>query len=164
MAWVSDAFGSLTLIRDPVVFGNYLHVVNMGERQTAPGRLQIGTDVEVKIFSTRVIQTPTGSGIIASYYINTPAITQKDFVATILEKTSNEHPRYRVNPIENAVQSLLLLESERLALADVTNIGEPQNFGGNLAVGTQVTIKWNENPDGSFTPFIEQQLNLFKPT
>jgi len=24
-------------------------------------------------------------------------------------------------------------------------------------------IDWNENSDGSYTPFMEQQLNLFKP-
>jgi len=164
MAQVSDVFGKISLSRDNTVFGDYLDVVNLGEKQTAPGRLQIGIDVEVKIFSTRVVETSDGSGIIASYYINTPPQNQKDFVATIVQSTSNEHPTYQVTPIENAVQNLLLIDSEKLALNNVTNIGEPANFGGHLAVGTRVTIKWNENPNGSFTPFIEQQLNLFKPT
>jgi len=163
MAWVSDAFGSLTLVRNPDVFGNYLGVVNMGEKQTAPGRLEIGTDGELNVFSSRAVQLPNGSGLILSYYIDVAAPKPHEFVATIEQSVSNSEPRYRVSPVENSVQQLQLLQSEILDLNDVLNIGEPVNFGGNIALGTEVTIRWNENPNGSFTPFIEQQLNLFKP-
>lgn len=163
MAWVSDVFGSLTLVRDPSVFGNYLSVVNMGERQTAPGRLPVGTDVELRIFSTRTIETQNGSGIIVSYYMDVPGPKPIEFVATIDAQSSSSQPRYSVTPIENSVQELVLLPTELIKLDDVPNIGESANFPGHISPGTQVTIRWNENSDGSFDPFIEQQLNLFKP-
>ena len=55
------------------------------------------------------------------------------------------------------------MSSELAALNEVFNIGEPVNFNGNLPVGTEILVDWNENDDGSFTPFIEQQVNLFLP-
>ena len=156
-------FGTVTLERDTTKFGDYLSVINLGEKQTAPGRLPVGTDVEVSIFDENVLVTSQGNGIIASYSINVPGPKPENFVATITQSNSNEHPTYKVTPIENVVQTLLLLNSEILALNDVTNIGEPANHRGFILPGTRVTVKWNENLDGSFTPFIEQQLNLFKP-
>jgi len=156
MAWFSDALGELTLIRDPNIFGEYLNVVNMGEKQTAPGRLIIGTDVQVREFSV------TEGGIV-SYYIDVPASPPPNFTAKIISSVSNAQPIYKVEPINNSVQQLNLLSSELLALNAVTNIGEPANYPGYLAVNTEVAIYWNENDDGSYTPFIEQQLNMFKP-
>jgi hypothetical protein len=156
MAWVSDVFGELSLVQDPQVFGNYLNVVNMGERQTAPGRLPIGTDVQVNEFSV------TEGGIV-SYYMDVAAPAPQSFTASVVGSVSNERPLYHVVPIVNSVQQINLLPSELLALNSVLNIGEPENFKGYLGVGTEVTVAWNENADGSFTPFIEQQLNLFKP-
>lgn len=164
MKWVSDAFGKLTLVRNPDIFGNYYDVVNMGEKQTAPGRLPLGTDTELKVFSNRTIQTPNGSGIIVSYYMDKSGPKPNEFVATIISSTSNSEPTYEVTPVENQVQQINLLPSEILQLTDVLNLGEPKNFKGNIGINTRVTIRWNENADGSFTPFIEQQLNMFKPT
>lgn len=156
MAWVSDVFGELTLVRDPQIFGEYYNVVNMGEPQTAPGRLAVGTDVQVNKF------TVTDGGI-TSYYIDTPAPTPPSFTATIIAYTSNSQPRYQVSPVANAVQQLNLLSSELIYLNSVLNIGEPANYRGYLSIGAEVIINWNENNDGSYTPFIEQQVNLFKP-
>ena len=156
MAWITDVFGELTLVRDPQVFGNYLNVVNMGERQTTPGRLVVGTDVQVNEFSV------TDGGIV-SYYIDTSAPSPPNFTARILISVDNSQPRYQVIPIVNSVQQLNLLPSELNALNSVTNIGEPENYRGYLAINTEVTVSWNENSDGSYTPFIEQQVNLFKP-
>lgn len=156
MAWVSDAFGELTLTRDPTIFGEYLNVVNMSEKQTAPGRLLVGTDVRVNEFSV------TDGGIV-SYYIETSAPKPANFTATIVQSVSNSEPIYKVTPVVNSVQQLNLLSRELNALNIVTNIGEPVNYGGYLTIGTEVAISWNENADGSFTPFMEQQLNLFKP-
>lgn len=156
MAWVSDIFGELTLVRDPEIFGEYLNVVNMGEKQTSPGRLLVGTDVQVNEFSV------TDGGIV-SYYIDTSAPPPPNFTAKIIVSVSNSQPTYRVTPISNSVQQLNLLASELNALNAVVNIGEPVNFKGFLGVNTEVTVSWNENNDGSYTPFIEQQLNMFKP-
>ena len=156
MAWVSDVFGELTLQRDPKVFGEYLNVVNMGEPQTAPGRLSVGTDVQVHEFAV------TDGGIV-SYYIDMAAPPPPNFVATIDYSVSNSQPVYKVTPVYNAVQTINLLQSELNALNAVTNIGEPANYPGYLSVGAEVMIQWNENSDGSYTPYIEQQLNLFKP-
>jgi hypothetical protein len=138
------------------IFGEYLNVVNMSEKQTAPGRLLVGTDVQVNEFSV------TDGGIV-SYYIEISAPKPANFTATIVQSVSNSEPIYRVKPVSNSVQRLNLLSSELLDLNTVTNIGEPANYKGYLSVGTEVTISWNENADGSFTPFMEQQLNLFKP-
>jgi hypothetical protein len=156
MAWSSDAFGELTLVRDPLVFGQYLNVVNMGEKQTAGGRLTIGTDVQVKEFSI------TDGGVI-SYYMDVSVPDTPSFTATIQQSVSNNQPIYRVTPVVNAVQQLNLTSSELLSLNAVLNIGEPANFRGYVSVGTEVMINWNENSNGSFTPFIEHQLNLFNP-
>ncbi len=156
MAWVSDIFGSLTLRRDPDIFGSFLDVVNMGEKQGVAGRLVVGTDVEVNEFSI------TEGGIV-SYYIEVTAPKPPNFSATIISSVSNAQPIYKVTPISNDVQQINLIPSELLALDAVLNIGEPANFKGFLGVNTEVIISWNENNNGSFTPFIEQQLNLFKP-
>lgn len=156
MKWVSDVFGELTLVRDPTVLGRYYDVVNMGEKQTAPGRLLIGTDVQIKEFSV------TDGGIV-SYYMDISAPKPSNFKAKIIRSVSNSDPIYEIEPIENDVQQLNLLSSELLALTAVTNIGEPDNYKGYLAVDTEVMVHWNENNDGSYTPYIEQQLNLFKP-
>lgn len=156
MALVSDVFGSLTLERDPKVFGDFLRVLNLGEKPTAPGRLTVGTDVEVEEFSV------TDGGII-SRFINVPGPVPQSFNATIIQQISTGQPTYSVSPIFNAIQQVNLLPSELAALNEVLNIGEPANFKGFLAVGTEVLINWNENNNGSFTPFMEQQLNLFKP-
>lgn len=156
MAWVSDTFGELTLVRDPKIFGTYLRVVNMGEKATAPGRLPVGTDVSVREFSV------TDGGIV-SYYIDTSAPNPPTFTATIVQQISNSQPTYKVTPLANDVQEINLLSSELLALNEVLNIGEPANFEGFLPINTEVIISWNENANGSFTPFMEQQLNLFKP-
>ncbi len=156
MAWVSDAFGSLTLRRDPKVFGSYLGVINMGEKQTAPGRLVVGTDVQVEEFSV------TDGGVV-SYYIDTSAPKPANFSAIIIVSVDSGEPIYQVTPVANSVQQLNLLDSELLALSTVTNLGEPSNFRGFLPTNTEVMIYWNENNDGSFTPFMEQQLNLFQP-
>ncbi|KKL47035.1 hypothetical protein LCGC14_2339570, partial [marine sediment metagenome] len=82
---------------------------------------------------------------------------------TVVSSVSNSQPIYKVTPVVNAVQQINLTSSEILSLSSVLNIGEPANFRGFLAVNTEVMIYWNENEDGSFTPFMEQQLNLFKP-
>jgi len=156
MAWISDAFGELSLVRDPKIFGTYLRVVNMGEPATAPGRLPVGTDVSVSEFSV------TDGGIV-SYYIDTAAPKPQTLTATIVQQLSNSRPTYKVTPLVNSVQQINLLSSELLALNNVLNLGEPTNFRGYIANGTEVTISWNENADGSFTPFMEQQLNLFSP-
>ncbi len=156
MAWVSDIFGELTLRRDPKVFGQYLRVVNMGENQQAAGRLLVGTDVEVKEFETT-------DGGITSYYIEVTAPTPPIFTATIIAVASSSQPSYKVKPTVNSIQQLNLLTSEILDLNSVMNIGEPANFQGYLSIGAEVSISWNENIDGSYTPFMEQQLNLFKP-
>ncbi len=156
MAWSSDVFGELTLVRDPLVFGQYVDVVNMGEKQTAGGRLVVGTDVQVREFSV------TDGGIV-SYYIDVSVSDTQSFKATIEQSVSNGQPIYRVSPVVNAVQQLNLTSSELLSLNAVLNIGEPTNFKGFISVGTEVMVNWNENNDGSFTPFIEQQLNLFNP-
>jgi len=156
MKWVADAFGELSLVRNPDVFGEYYNIVNMGEPATAPGRLVVGTDVKVNEFATT-------DGGITSYYINTPAPPPPNFKATIIEAVSNAQPIYKVTPVVNSVQQLNLLSSELNALNTVLNIGEPTNYGGYLSVGAEVTIHWNENNDGSYTPFMEQQVNLFKP-
>lgn len=156
MAWISDAFGSLSLVRDPSIFGEYLNVVNMGEKQTTGGRLSIGTDVQVHEFAI------TDGGIV-SYYIDVAVAKTPNFTATIAASVSNSQPIYQVTPVVSAVQQINLTSRESLALNAVLNIGEPANFKGYLAVGTEVMIYWNENGDGSFTPFMEQQVNLFKP-
>ena len=156
MAWVSDPFGELTLVRDPTIFGTYLGVVNMGEAANAPGRLAVETDVKVSEFSV------TDGGIV-SYYIDTAAPKPPSFTATIVQQISNSQPTYKVTPSVNTVQQINLLSSELLSLNNVLNIGEPANFKGYLPNGTEVSVSWNENADGSFTPFMEQQLNLFKP-
>ena len=156
MAWVSDSFGSLSLVQNPKVFGDYLGVVNMGEPSTAPGRLPVGTDVNVSEFSV------TDGGIV-SYYIDTSAPNPPTFTATIVQQISSSQPTYKVTPLANGVQEINLLSGELLALNNVLNIGEPANFRGYLPNGTEVSVSWNENADGSFTPFVEQQLNLFKP-
>jgi hypothetical protein len=128
----------------------------MGEKQTAPGRLSVGTDVQVHEFSV------TDGGIV-SYYIDIAAPKPPSFSALIVSSVDNSQPIYKVTPTVNAVQTINLLSSELLALNAVTNIGEPPNYRGYLAVNTEVAINWNENSDGSYTPFIEQQLNLFQP-
>ena len=156
MAWVADVFGELTLVRDPQIFGEYLNVVNMGEPQTAPGRLVVGADVQVSEFATT-------DGGITSYFIDVAAPTPPSFNATIDAVMSSSQPLYKVTPIANSVQQLNLLSSELIALNAVTNIGEPANFTGFLSIGAEVTISWNENNNGSYTPFMEQQVNLFKP-
>jgi len=156
MKWVADIFGELTLVRNPAIFGNYLNVVNMGEKQTSPGRLPVGTDVQVNEFLI------TDGGII-SYFIDIPAPIPPSFTATIIAYASSSQPRYQVSPVSNTVQQLNLLSSELIALNSVLNIGEPANYQGYLSIGAEVTISWNENNDGSYTPFIEQQVNLFKP-
>ena len=156
MAWRSDAFGELTLVRDPKVLGEYYSVVNMGEKQTAPGRLTVGTDVQVNTFNTT-------DGGITSYYIEVSAPPPPRFTATIVAFVSNSQPTYKVVPISNSVQELNLLSSEIISLSEVVNIGEPENFKGYLSINQEVGISWNENTDGSYTPFMEQQLNLFKP-
>lgn len=156
MAWSSDAFGELTLVRDPQVLGQYYNVVNMGEKQTAPGRLPVGTDVQVNEFSI------TDGGVV-SYYIDVAVAKTPSFAAIIQGSISNSQPIYKVTPVINAVQQINLTSSELLNLSNVLNIGEPVNHRGYLPVGTEVMIYWNENNDGSFTPFMEQQLNMFKP-
>jgi hypothetical protein len=156
MAWSSDIFGELTLVRDPVVFGNYLNVVNMSEKQTAQGRLAVGTDVQIKEFAI------TDGGIV-SYYMDISVSPTESFKATINLHVSNSQPTYKVTPVNNSVQEINLTDRERLSLNEVLNIGEPANFRGYIDTGTEVTINWNENSDGSFTPFMEQQLNLFLP-
>jgi len=156
MAWVADTFGELTLVRNTKVFGTYLNVVNMGEPQTAPGRLIVGTDVTVNEFSV------TDGGIV-SYYINVSAPKPPSFTALIKEAVSNLQPTYKVIPVVSAIQQINLLPTELLVLNAVLNIGEPANYPGYLGINTEVSINWNENSDGSYTPFIEQQLNLFKP-
>jgi len=156
MAWVSDAFGELTLTQDPSVFGNYLNVVNMGEPQTTAGRLPIGTDVQVQEFSV------TDGGVV-SYYIDTPASAPQTFNATIVSSVSNSQPTYKVTPVVSAIQAIDLLDSEILSLNAVLNIGEPANHRGYISTGAVVAIHWNKNSDGSYTPYMEQQLNLFKP-
>ncbi len=156
MAWTSDAFGSLTLRRDPEVFANYSNVINMAESPEAGGRLQVGTDVRVFEF------TVTDGGTV-SYYIDTPAPKSRSFSAIIDSSVSSSQPIYQVTPIASNVQQLNLTANELLALNSVTNLGEPANSKGFLPPGTQVMISWNENNNGSFTPFMEQQLNIFKP-
>lgn len=156
MAWIGDVFGSLTLRRDPNVFGDYLDVINMGESPNIGGRLQAGTDV-------RVFEFAVTDGGIVSYYIDTPAPKSRSFSATIDLLVSTTNPVYKVTPISNNVQQINLTANELLSLNSVTNLGEPANSKGFLSPGTQVIINWNENDDGSFTPFMEQQLNLFKP-
>jgi len=156
MTWTSDAFGELTLTRDSRILGEYYNVVNMGEKQTAPGRLSVGTDVQVHEFSV------TDGGIV-SYYIDMAAPPPPSFTATITEFVSNSQPAYKVTPIFDSIQQINLLSTELLALNNVFNIGEPVNYRGYLAIGAEVMINWNENNDGSYTPFIEQQVNLFKP-
>jgi len=156
MAWVSDAFGELSLVRDPKVLDQYFRVVNMGEKQTAPGRLPIGTDVQVNKFTTT-------DGGVSSYYIDVAAPKPPTFTATITGFASNAEPRYVVVPTTNVVQEINLLPSELNALNSVLNIGEPANFKGYLSIDQEVTVFWNENSNGSYTPFLEQQLNLFKP-
>jgi len=156
MVWVSDAFGSLSLVKDPSVFGEYYNVVNMGEKQTTAGRLAIGIDVQVNEFVVT-------DGGITSYYIDMAAPSPPNFTATIEAMVDNGQPIYRVTPTANSVQQINLLASELIALDSVLNIGEPANYMGYLAVGAEVMIDWNENSDGSYTPFMEQQLNLFKP-
>lgn len=156
MAWVSDVLGQLILIRDPEIFGDFLGVVNMGERPDAPGRLAIGTDVRVHEFSV------TDGGIV-SYFIDTAAPKPPSFTATITSKVSATQPIYRVSPVVDAIQQINLLPTELLSLNNVINLGETVNFPGSMPNGTQVTISWNENINGSFIPTMEQQLNLFKP-
>lgn len=156
MALVADVFGSLTLERDPKVFGEFLRVLNLGEKSTAPGRLIVETDVTVEEFLV------TDGGIV-SRFINVPGPVPQSFNAIIAQQISTGQPTYRVSPIFNVIQQVNLLSSELAALNEVFNIGEPVNFKGFLPIGTEVVINWNENDDGSFTPFIEQQLNLFKP-
>lgn len=156
MAWVSSKFGELSLVRDPKVLGNYYDVVNMSEKQTAQGRLAVGKDVQVQEFSV------TDGGVV-SYYIDVAVPKTAGFKATIDLRVSNSQPTYRVVPVENKVQELLLTEKEGLSLNEVLNIGEPANFRGYLDTGAEVMVNWNENSDGSFTPFIEQQVNLFLP-
>ncbi|KKN98916.1 hypothetical protein LCGC14_0141610 [marine sediment metagenome] len=156
MVWVADIFGELTLVRDPKVFGIYTRVVNMSEKQTSAGRLLVGTDVQVREFFTT-------DGGITSYYMEVSAPPPPSFSATINQVVSNSQPRYKVTPISNSVQQLHLLASELNALNSVLNIGEPENFTGYLSINSQVTINWNENDNGSYTPFIEQQVNFFKP-
>lgn len=156
MAWVADVFGELTLTLDPSVFGNYLNVVNMGEPQTTAGRLPVGTDVQVQEFSV------TDGGVVA-YYMDTSASAPQTFNATIINSTSNSQPMYKVTPVVSVIQQIDLIDSELLALNSVLNIGEPANYAGYIAVGTEVAIHWNKNSDGSYTPYMEQQLNLFKP-
>ncbi len=128
----------------------------MGEKATAPGRLPVGTDVQVREFSV------TDGGIV-SYYFETAAPKPPTFTATIVQQISSSQPTYKVTPVVNSVQEINLLSSELLALNEVLNIGETANFKGFIFNGTEVTISWNENANGSFTPFMEQQLNLFKP-
>jgi len=156
MAWIADGLGELTLVRNPQVLNEYLNVVNMGEKQTVPGRLSIGTDVRVHEFSV------TDGGIV-SYYINVSPAKVPNFTATIVASVSNNQPIYKVIPVIGAVQQINLTPSELLALNNVLNIGEPANHRGYLANNTETMIYWNENEDGSYTPFMEQQLNLFKP-
>lgn len=156
MAWTSDIFGELTLKDDPTKFGTLSNVVNMGEKQTTLGRLPVGMDVTVHEFSVT-------DGGITSYYIDVAAPPPPNFTATIITYVSSSQPIYQITPVVNAVQQINLLSNELLALNTVLNIGEPANHRGYLSANTEVMIYWNENEDGSFTPFMEQQLNLFKP-
>jgi hypothetical protein len=128
----------------------------MGEVQTAPGRLRIGTDVQVRVYSTT-------AGGITSYYIDVAGPKPTAFTAVITAVLSTGQPRYSVSSITSEVQAAELLASELAALSNVINIGEPSNYNGNMSIGQQVEVKWNENADGTYTPYMEQQLNIFLP-
>jgi len=154
MMWQTDSFGELSLVEDPSYIFRLFGVVNMAESQTAPGRLKIGTDVEVFIYSTT-------AGGVTSYYINSPAAAPSPFTAVVTAQLTGSQPRYSVESINPTVQSAELLTSELNKLSNVVNIGEPANHQGNMQVGQQVQIKWNEDTDGSYTPYIEQQYNAF---
>lgn len=156
MAWEADAFGRLDLVRDRTKFGDYLDVVNMQENIELPGRLPIGLDVELTIFN----RNENG---ITSYYINEQAPTPKSFTATIVDTVGSTSPTYKVEPLLEDADLLNLLPSELSALNNVLNLGEPQSFAGFLDIGTQVTVNWNEEANGTYTPYIEQQVNLFNP-
>lgn len=155
-AWQQDAFGSLTLVDDPDRIGRFLDVINFAESPTAGGRLAIGTQVEVKPFSIN------NFGVV-SYYIskNVEKPTQSAGVIVGISTGVTNQPIYQVDLLATA-RSDNLLNSEIAQLSTVENIGEPSSNLGGLAPGTQVTVIWQEASNGTFTPIIEQQLNLFR--
>lgn len=155
-AWQQDSFGSLTLVNDPDRAGRFLDVINFAENASGPGRLAIGTQVEVKPFSIN------NFGVV-SYFISKNVEKPSQSAGTIvgLATADTDTPTYMVDLLATT-RTDNLLASEIASLVAVENIGEPPNYAGGLAVGTQVTVIWQENTNGIFVPIIEQQLNRFR--
>jgi len=155
-AWQQDAFGSLSLVNDPDRAGRFLDVINFAEDSSKPGRLPVGTQVEVKPFSVNNL------GVV-SYYIS-KSVNKPTQMAALIEGPAagaGSTPFYQLTPTSTA-QTGNLIASELAALSSTENIGEPSNRAGTISTGTQVTVMWQENSDGTFTPVIEQQLNKFR--
>jgi len=132
-------------------------------RLTSHVRSNVYVEVELTTFAQPITVVGDGSDIIPQPDIQAHVFSQQvqrpmDFTATIDNAIGNA--RYQVTPV-NAGIDLLLGPDELHALDSVENVGEPGHSPGYLRDGEQVRIQWNENVDGSWTPYIEKQINLF---
>jgi len=142
-------------------------VTNLSEYPDAPAHLPIGMFLRIKpakwgLYPDRY----TSNNIVAvTAWVVEEALPSppelKCTIARSLNPPSSKvgPPNYEVTVVEG--DTSMFTDSELNLLDTVLNLGEPYSGPGYIPVGTAVSVRWVEQENHTFKPYIDQAMNVF---